>query len=218
MSRAGPHRSAPVTVITALAAEGRTLNRAQARVRHIVCGPGPAAARRATLTALPAAPAAIVSWGVAGALSRGFAAGDIFRPDTVVSADGQVFVTSGPGRDGSRLVSVDAPVRTHKARLELAARSGAGLVDMESGSIAEVCAAARIPFQCVRAVADGVDDLLPDWVDDLMTPAGDLAAFSAVLAILRHPGSLPALLRTGAGFRRALKALEQAARSHPWPD
>ena len=197
-------------VIVALKAEARTLRRR--RDLHIlVSGPGPDAAQRTVTTALRASPSAIISWGVAGALHPDLRPGTVLWPQRVVTEDGRTFLAAAQRGSATCLVSVSAPVCTPEERQALAERFDASSVDMESATIAAACHAAGVPFLCVRAIADASDLRLPVWIAAAMGADGRAALTPVLRNLLRRPQDLPALLRAGLGFRRALAGLERSA-------
>ncbi|TVS17691.1 MAG: hypothetical protein EA417_06170 [Gammaproteobacteria bacterium] len=100
---------------------------------------------------------------------------------------------------------------TPEERQVLAERFDASSVDMESATIAAACHAAGVPFLCVRAIADASDLRLPLWIAGSTGTDGRAALGATLRNLLRHPLALPALLRAGPGFRRALAGLERSA-------
>ncbi len=103
--------------------------------------------------------------GLAGALRPDIQVGDL----VVQSADPSLEEQAGlalrargiPYHVGP-LVTVSAPVLAPAARRELAAKSGAIAVDMESQTIAALCRERGIPCMAMKGVSDGYeDDLTP---------------------------------------------------------
>lgn len=204
--------SGPAIAIVALAAEARTLAGLRQAMEVHVCGPGPETAAAAAESCVARRPRLIVSWGVAGALVPELAPGYLLRPACVAHASSeQTFACARPDRHGYLLVSSGRPVASRQQRMELASRCGAVAVDMESASIAQVCHHNGIPFQCIRAIADGIDHRLPVWVSALMTAEGKVSPWRTLQGLLQDPLALPDLIRAGRGFRRALRSLERYA-------
>lgn len=107
----------------------------------------------------------MIGSGLAGALRPNIVVGDV----VVQSADEaltQAAVSALKDREipfhvGS-LVTVSSPVLTPGARRELALKSNAIAVDMESQTIAALCREREIPFLAMKGVSDGInDDLSP---------------------------------------------------------
>lgn len=83
------------------------------------------------------------------------------------------------------LVTVATPILTPSARRDLAARSGAFAVDMESQTIATLCREREIPCLAIKGVSDAFDD-------DLSPILGGFEIISIpriALHVLWHPGT-----------------------------
>ena len=99
--------------------------------------------------------------GLAGALRANIMVGDVI----IQSTDSSLTDTAGsalkeraiPYHIGP-LVTVASPVLTPTARRDLAAKSGAVAVDMESQTIAALCRERGIPCLAMKGVSDGIDD------------------------------------------------------------
>lgn len=148
-------------------------------------GMGPArAARSAGRVIGRHRPSRLLLFGYAGALSRELQVGDIVVVEWAVPAHraaasaGSVeelaqvpphpLAESGLLLDAARSAGPRAVAGgaltlpgilgkpAHKAQLR--DRFGADVVDMETGALAELCAAAGVPMHCVRAVSDAAED------------------------------------------------------------
>lgn len=99
--------------------------------------------------------------GLAGALQPNILVGDVIvwstDPSLVHTAASALKERSIPFHVGP-LVTVAAPVLTPAARRELATKSGAIAVDMESQTIAAFCRERGIPCLALKGVSDGIDD------------------------------------------------------------
>ncbi len=91
-----------------------------------------------------------------------------------------------------------------------AAASGAIIADMESHLAGAASAKYGLPFAILRCISDTAEAALPPAVAVAMRPDGGLALAAVLGSILRQPGQLPALLRTGTEFGRAFAALQIA--------
>jgi len=103
--------------------------------------------------------------GLAGALLANIKIGDIIVQSTdhslVNTAESALTERGIPFHSGP-LVTVASPVLTPEARRELAAKSGAIAVDMESQTIAGLCRDRGIPCLAMKGVSDDLaDDLSP---------------------------------------------------------
>lgn len=83
------------------------------------------------------------------------------------------------------------------------ARSGALAVDMESHIAGAIAMEAGLPFAVLRCISDVAGASLPPAIAVSMNPVGGVAYGAVLRSVLRHPGQLPALMRTGRGFGQA---------------
>jgi nucleoside phosphorylase len=99
--------------------------------------------------------------GLAGALRANIMVGDVIIQSTDSSltdiATAALKERAIPYHIGP-LVTVASPVLTSAARRDLAAKSGAVAVDMESQTIAALCRERGIPCLAMKGVSDGIDD------------------------------------------------------------
>ena len=85
---------------------------------------------------------------------------------------------------------------------------------MESSAVAEIAAAAHMPFLAVRAIVDTASDALPQAALVATTAGTGALRIGALLAAhARAPGDLAALIRLAGRYRRARRALTAVARS-----
>jgi adenosylhomocysteine nucleosidase len=172
------------------------------RVAWCVGGVGAAAAARAAgLLVSGHRPGLLVSAGFAGGLDPALARGAVVRPAAVVAEEGgpslPLEVVGAPAASSPvTIISVAAIVGTAAAKRDLAARSGAGLVDMETHAVATVAAAAGLPCAGVRVISDAADDDLPREVAALARPQSPLRRLGTALgAVGRRPGAARDLWR-----------------------
>ena len=168
---------------------------------------------------------AFLSFGMAGALAPGLAPGDILLPRRVCGPDGALYPVDHAWRDDigrslSRLAGrvADAPlagrdeaVTTAAAKAALRRETDAIAVDMESHGVARAAAALGCPFAVLRVVADRADQSVPAAALAGMGPDGETRPLAVMLALLRRPGSLPALLALAGAARTAMTVLRGAA-------
>jgi len=83
-------------------------------------------------------------------------------------------------------------------------------VDMETHVAARVAARTGSPFGVVRAITDTAEEDLPPGALVGMRPDGGMALGAVLASLARHPGQLPALIRTGRQADRAFAALAEA--------
>jgi adenosylhomocysteine nucleosidase len=197
----------PVAVIAALALEARTLEvfRRDPEVCVYLSGPGPERAGAAARGAIAAGARALLSFGLAGGLSRELGCGAIVLPARVLSSSGEWAtdaawrqrVAEGIGRrfalSEEALYSALHVVTRPQAKAELAKRTGAAAVDMESAAVAGAAAEAGLPYIAIRVVADGPDDALPERIESLLTADGH-TRYRGLLSLLLAPAEFPRLL------------------------
>ena len=139
-------------------------------------------------------PGVVIAAGFAGGLVPGLRRGTVVRPGRVVSdTSATTFELTAAMSDGaaSTIVSVAAVAATPTSKLELARRTAAQLVDMETHAIAGAAAAAGVPCACLRVISDDVTDSLPPEVADLASARSSLRRLGlAVGAIGRRPAAL----------------------------
>ncbi len=111
--------------------------------------------------------------------------------------------------DGMLLATADAKAR--------AAHTGAIIADMESHLAGSAAARHDLPFAILRCVSDTAETALPPAVTVAMRPGGSLAPGAILGSLLRQPGQLPALIRTGHCFQPGLRGVaNRYAGRGPW--
>ncbi|MFI5353836.1 MAG: hypothetical protein ACHQZS_12855 [Candidatus Binatales bacterium] len=196
----------------------------------IATGIGTARARQTARRALEVFPGTnlIISAGVAGALSEGLRPGDLvladrlmlggqesscvahilpLEPEQVRAAEHALRAaglrfTTGAMLTASRVLVDGAAKRVAKEQ------SGAIAVDMESAVLGLETAAHGIPFVCVRAVLDAVDDEVP--AAELGGADGRVRPLAATTFLIRHPATLLKLPRLMRNLSRATASLAEA--------
>jgi adenosylhomocysteine nucleosidase len=169
-----------------------------------------------------ARPVAILSVGFAGGLEPSLRVGDIVLGEPVLepavsghwwpavglatqaaiaARRAHVVLHAGP------VLSVSRVETTPAAKAAVASGNPAVAIDMESARVARAAAELAVPFLAVRAISDAAGDRLPDEPWRLLTPDDDAPLRHAIRYVLRRPGSLPTLIRTGLRTRRASAAL-----------
>jgi adenosylhomocysteine nucleosidase len=162
------------------------------RVAWCVGGIGTAAATRAArLLVAGHRPRLLVSAGFAGGLDPVLARGVVVRPTRVILAgapDTALVLTSPSATPAITICTAERIVRTPAEKRDLATRTGAAVVDMESFAVAAVAREADLPCAGVRVVSDAADDELPPAVAGLARPQSTLRRLGAALgAVGRRP-------------------------------
>jgi adenosylhomocysteine nucleosidase len=137
---------AALTLACALRVEEKAARRAGAKTALVGLGAG-----------LPLPDGRLVSFGFAGGLELAFRPGTLVTGTKVVDSEGRILWEGPPleveGAEPAVVCATDSVANEAEARRNLAKRSGAAVVDMESGVLASTGRLAGI----VRAVSDSGD-------------------------------------------------------------
>jgi adenosylhomocysteine nucleosidase len=160
----------------------------------------------------------LLSFGIAGGLDPALRSGDLLVGETV-QWEGERFaadaawathlLSSIPGTRKGIVAAVSRIAATPEAKRALY-EGGASVVDMESGAMARVAAAAGKPFAVLRAVADPAQRGLPRSVFVGLAPDGSARPLAVMGALCKRPWELPGLIRVGMDSQAALSALRNA--------
>ena len=167
---------------------------------------------------------ALISVGIAGALSPDLQPGMLVVADVVIDPEGlhmpvdAALVTALGLPANVRtvrgiLAGSDTMVTSAAAKHELARRSGAIAVDMESHGVARAARALGLPFAVLRAIADPADRAVPPSAAVCMDAEGNTRPLAVMLALLKRPGDLPGLIALGRDAASATATLRRLAAS-----
>lgn len=109
-------------------------------------------------------------------------------------------VVSGPTATTPGIITTPA------GKQDLGRRTGTIAVDMESYWVARLASERGLPFLALRAISDAQKDCLPAF-HQILDVNGDPSARRLGVHLIRHPGSLVALLRLARNAGRARRAL-----------
>jgi adenosylhomocysteine nucleosidase len=220
----------PIGIVSALAAEARTLGpaaRQGAELRRLtdgallaVSGMGEAAAAAAARRLVLAGVTALVSFGMAGGLDPTLVCGVVLLPEEIVARDGAAVSTTAADwcqrlraalpaaciAGGGKLFTSDRPVASREAKAAAWRDTRAAAVDMESAAIARVARQAGLPFIALRVIVDTASDQLPAAVI-AASGGGQLRLGRLFAALLRAPGDAAGLIRLSARYRIAMRVL-----------
>ena len=167
---------------------------------------------------------ALVSWGIAGGLDPHLQPGSLLLPTRVRTLESGDFAICVPWRErlacglqpllpvhGGLLIEVGAVVSTPQAKGRLLESSGAAAVDMESAAVGSMAAEAGVPFLVVRAISDAAATAVPGSALAAVDADGEVRRWRCVLALLRSPGELSALIRLRRESRAAHATLRRVA-------
>ena len=206
----------PLLIVTGTKREASAVNAPGAIV---LAGGGDNARLAEEIDRLAPQACGVLSFGMAGALSPELALGE-WIVGTAVTGGWQgacdpVFSralaarlmsgTRGPAR--GPVHAGDELVGSAADKAELHARTGAIAADMESHVVAEAAARHGLRFAVLRCISDAASADLPPAIAVAMKPGGGMALGSIGWSLLRHPGQVPALVRTTRGFARAFAVL-----------
>jgi adenosylhomocysteine nucleosidase len=172
----------------------------------LTTGPGFRHARTALLQHLAThRPSHVLSVGTCGALDPALVLGQVLTVSKIQSSLG-TFHPIPLNSPHAVLHSQDA-VAVTRADKQFLHQQGAQIVDMEAAALAEVCAAHKIPFSCLKAVSDTALENLPLDLNRYRDPQGGFRtariAFAGIMKIT-------ALLRLQRQSKFAAKQLGEA--------
>ena len=162
----------------------------------------------------------LVSFGVAGALDKRLKPGDLILPDVIydnkllpVALDWRNRLQSKLTHDitivNGILANSSEILTTKQSKLDLALKTGACAVDMESGASAAVAESAQIPFIAIRAIVDPLDFSPPAALLSTVNPDGSANILPILKLILNRSVHISVLLEMAKGMRAACKTLSR---------
>jgi adenosylhomocysteine nucleosidase len=159
-----------------------------------------------------AAPTAVVSAGVCGALAPELAIGALVVPEAVLGPDGRRWSTAslgGPRRHGTLLTSAHV-LEDAAAKSRCWLQTGALAVDMESAAILDWAAAHALPGLVIRGVSDPAARGVPADLARVVQDDGRVRPMRAVTAMLARPRALADAVALRAGTTAALRTVAAA--------
>jgi adenosylhomocysteine nucleosidase len=171
-------------------------------------GPGPKLAARAVNTAREREKVeGLISIGFCGALDPALAPCDIFIATEVLGV-GTCSMPAGLGRayKTGKLLSIDRVASTVSEKSELR-KSGADVVEMEAGAVAERAEHFNVPFYAIRVVSDAAGESLPLDFNQVRDAEGRFDRVKVLAAASRRPGIFPALLKLNRRCKAAARIL-----------
>ncbi|MBK7352968.1 MAG: phosphorylase [Nitrosomonas sp.] len=185
-----------------------------------ICGIGDAAARKAATGLRDQGVSALVSLGVAGALSETLRPGDLVLPEYIQNEQStpvsvalawrariKQLLPSHVNVSGGTLATSRQMLSSETAKRAFSKKHGACAVDMESGAIAEVAAKAGIPFVAVRAITDPLEFSPPPVLMNAVYPDGSVNIPQLVSLLLRRSININTLLQLAPSMRAACSTL-----------
>jgi adenosylhomocysteine nucleosidase len=209
-------------IITGLTAEARI---AAPLGRTLAGGGYPAGAAEVAAHLADDGATALLSFGLAGGLCSSLTAGAAVIPVAIL-AGGERFTTDRAlnvwlgGATGQTLLATEDIVATGAAKQQLRHQTGAAAVDMESGAVAAVARARRLPFAVLRVICDPAETDLPHAALVALTDRGTVGAMRLLGSLLRQPLQVPSLIRlarqTAAARAELVRNVARLVRQEPF--
>lgn len=172
-----------------------------------VGGIGRNAARKAAEAAIAMyQPTAVVSAGIAGALTTSLKVGDVVHAREVVDADTGARFAAG---EGDVIVVTTASVSGPSEKRTIAERWRAEVVDMEAAAVAAVAREQGIEFAAVKAISDELDFVIPP-VGEFVGPNGKFRTLRFAMYLAIRPKWWGAVRQLNANSRIAALNLSGA--------
>jgi nucleoside phosphorylase len=156
----------------------------------------------------------VITSGFAGALAGELKVGDLIFAENFSDRElrmaAQRILSERKPRD-VKLFTSTSIVDSLAERNEIARASGAAAVDMETGSIFEICKAHGMPLLSVRAISDTPNEPFPAPPSVLFDVEHQRTNYRQLFAyLLRHPGSIGPLLQFSGRIARIRVTLTDA--------
>ncbi len=170
-------------------------------------------------------PAALMSFGLCGALDPHLQIGDLVLGETVIGQNGRFHAdpvwtaqleAAAPSARRTGIAGGPSIIASRADKAALWAASGAGAVDMESHLVAEAAARLGIPFAVLRAVSDRADHAVPRAAQAGFAINGRPNVAAVLMALLARPSEVPALIRTALNAETAFTALGGCREAFSW--
>lgn len=218
----------PVGVVTGLTAEADCLGRAagtdaDGALAFFTSGGNADRAYAGAKDLLAQGCGGLISFGLAGGLAAELEPGDIVIADRVVLPDGRAITSDGdwrarwlaaapPGIREATIAGSDTVVATAAAKQDLALRTGAAAVDMESHAVARAADEAARPWIALRAIADPAGRGIPAPALAGQAEDGSIRPLAVLVKLATQPWQVPALIRLAADSAAGFAALRRVAR------
>jgi len=165
--------------------------------------------------------AAVMSFGLCGALDPAFKVGDLVIGTGVIGGGARDYETDAAWRAKIAAALPDAKlaafaashaiVGSIEAKAALHAKTGAGAVDMESYLAARGAADFGVPFAILRAVSDSAATSLSPTVQAGFRDDGSVDIGAILRALIARPWQIGSLISAGQDANRAFRTLTAAA-------
>ncbi|QHC35113.1 hypothetical protein [Komagataeibacter xylinus] len=201
-------------IVVGMEAEAALIRPFLPHARFGLSGATLSGARQAVLDLLEGGVDALLSFGLAAGLDPALQPGAVVVPHNVLvngerlpAAPALLSWLGAERADvvGGDLLHSDVIVTAATRKMALYRETGCVALDMESGVVAEMAAARKVPFAVLRVVCDPAERTLPPAAVVALRPDGSLAVGALARSIACNPFQIPALIRVGrdAGLARA---------------
>ena len=175
-------------------------------------GGGAEGANAATARLVAQGVDALLSFGLAGGLAPGLAAGELVLAEAVIAPDKTVWptaceLTARFGTPSGSMLAAEAILVTAASKHGAWIATGAVAADLESGAVACVAARHGLPFAVLRAVCDPAQRNLPPAALTALDENGHISSAALVRSLARHPSQIPDLIALGREAARARRSL-----------
>lgn len=158
-------------------------------------------------------PRLVLSAGFSGALVENLQIGDIILATEVMDEAGNCWPASTDRRPGGaqlgRILATPKLIGDPHEKQSLGQTHQALAIDMESASVARLCAKHQIPFACVRAISDRADQALSPHLTSLLG-GSRVSPFKLLAGLVRHPSLVMELRRLARDTNLAARSLATA--------
>jgi hopanoid-associated phosphorylase len=161
---------------------------------------------------------AILSFGIAGALSPMLRTGDCVIASAVHAGQRGLHTDQRwtaaikerlPATLTAPILGTDSIVDSAHEKRRQFARTGAAAVDTESHIVAALAAERGLPFAAIRVITDTAAANLPAAALDAIGPDGEPKFWRVLGSVLLSPGQIPLLMQTGSDARAACRVLQR---------
>ena len=200
-----------VLVCFALKEEARPFQQlvaGRSHIRVILVGMGKRNAERAIRAALAEErPDLVLTCGLAGGLRPDLVMGTVvFDADPETGLEPALLAS---GAKPARFYCAERVVPTAAEKQALRESTGADAVEMESQPVRAACREQKIPSATVRVILDTAQEDLPLDFNQFLTPEQKMSYGKLVMALLKSPGRIRALLQLRRQSQAAAESLGQ---------
>jgi nucleoside phosphorylase len=146
---------------------------------------------------------ALISTGLAGALTDELKVGSMFAPNVIIDASSG---TEYRFNSGEGILVTASEIAETTSKHALAARYHAAAVDMEAAAVAEVARQQGIAFSCVKAISDEADFVMPP-LTRFVSPDGEFQTARFVSWLAVHPKCWRQTMTLSHNSKRAAQVL-----------